>query len=225
MAPVTTVAFTQALLNNIEIPGLEINFLFRNVRDDVLDETHETQEPFLYGSLSQDEIYLKPAADADNNAPGTAVSAKVEAPADEIAWSYLQHSAEPATLQSFAEQFPSSMHVAEARQRIASLDVPQVTTDAGPSAPLQPDEISWSFLSDEHEPGFATPVLGKVPYQPLFGRRPSSHREPREAWVAVGPWERRRKSFGQSSEGAGCRTSPWKGQGHRTSLSSNDPRS
>ncbi len=155
--------FTQALLNNIEIPGLEINFLFRNVRDDVLDETHETQEPFLYGSLSQDEIYLKPAADADNNAPGTAVSAKVEAPADEIAWSYLQHSAEPATLQSFAEQFPSSMHVAEARQRIASLDVPQVTTDAGPSAPLQPDEISWSFLSDSTNPASLHRFLEKFP--------------------------------------------------------------
>ena len=156
-------AFTQALLNNIETPGLEVNFLFRNVRDDVLDETHETQEPFLYGSLSQDEIYLKPAADADNAAPRKAVSATVETPADEIAWSYLQHSTEPTILRGFLEQFPSSGHVGEARQRIASIDAPQVTTDAGPSAPLQPDEISWSFLSESTDQASLHRFLEKFP--------------------------------------------------------------
>ena len=43
--------FTEALLSHIEEPGLEINFLFRKVRDDVRERTAKQQEPFLYGSL------------------------------------------------------------------------------------------------------------------------------------------------------------------------------
>ena len=53
--------FTSALLNHIEKPGLEISFLFRNVRDDVLIATNREQEPFVYGSLSKEPIYLRPA--------------------------------------------------------------------------------------------------------------------------------------------------------------------
>lgn len=53
--------FTRALLHNIETPGLEINYLFRNIRDEVIRATNQRQEPFVYGSLSREEIYLKPA--------------------------------------------------------------------------------------------------------------------------------------------------------------------
>jgi uncharacterized caspase-like protein len=53
--------FTTALLRNIETPGLEISFLFRRVRDDVMSATKREQQPFVYGSLSKEEIYLKAA--------------------------------------------------------------------------------------------------------------------------------------------------------------------
>ena len=53
--------FTAALLNNIETPGLEINFLFRRVRDDVTAATGGAQQPFVYGSLSKEKVFLKPA--------------------------------------------------------------------------------------------------------------------------------------------------------------------
>jgi uncharacterized caspase-like protein len=44
--------FTTALLRHIETPGLEISFLFRRVRDDVMTATRREQQPFVYGSLS-----------------------------------------------------------------------------------------------------------------------------------------------------------------------------
>lgn len=53
--------FTEALLDHIEEPGLEINFLFRKIRDDVLSKTGRQQEPFLYGSLSAELLYFRPA--------------------------------------------------------------------------------------------------------------------------------------------------------------------
>jgi WD40 repeat protein len=50
--------FTAALLKNFETPGLEVNFLFRSVHDDVVQATRGRQTPFVYGQLSKEEIYL-----------------------------------------------------------------------------------------------------------------------------------------------------------------------
>lgn len=54
--------FTEALLAHIEEPGLEINFLFRRVRDEVRKKTERRQEPFLYGSLGSELMFFKTAA-------------------------------------------------------------------------------------------------------------------------------------------------------------------
>jgi tetratricopeptide (TPR) repeat protein len=53
--------FTAALLSHIEEPGLEINFLFRKIRDDVRARTQRSQEPFLYGSLSSEPLFFSAA--------------------------------------------------------------------------------------------------------------------------------------------------------------------
>jgi tetratricopeptide (TPR) repeat protein len=58
----TNSPFAEALLANLEAPGLEVQFLFRRVRDHVLDKTRHAQEPFLYGSLGREEYYFKSAA-------------------------------------------------------------------------------------------------------------------------------------------------------------------
>jgi uncharacterized caspase-like protein len=54
--------FTQALLANLETPGLDIRILFSKVRDQVLQRTRNAQEPFTYGSLPGQEFYFKQAA-------------------------------------------------------------------------------------------------------------------------------------------------------------------
>jgi tetratricopeptide (TPR) repeat protein len=53
--------FAQALLAHLGEPGLEINMLFRKVRDDVKSKTSGQQEPFTYGSLPAEALYFKPA--------------------------------------------------------------------------------------------------------------------------------------------------------------------
>lgn len=50
--------YASALLSNLEIPGLEVSKLFREVRDAVFRETDGAQEPFTYGSLPSKDIYL-----------------------------------------------------------------------------------------------------------------------------------------------------------------------
>ncbi len=64
--------YAASLLKHIETPGLELNFLFRIVHDEVLEETGGEQEPFVYGSLGATEIYLKPADAPAEAAPDEA---------------------------------------------------------------------------------------------------------------------------------------------------------
>jgi Tfp pilus assembly protein PilF len=49
--------FAAAVAKNLPMPGIEINKLFRLVRDDVMAATGGSQEPFTYGSLPGREDY------------------------------------------------------------------------------------------------------------------------------------------------------------------------
>lgn len=50
--------FTQSLLKHIATPGLEINFMLREVRDDVMAATNRQQTPHIYGTLGRERIFL-----------------------------------------------------------------------------------------------------------------------------------------------------------------------
>jgi formylglycine-generating enzyme required for sulfatase activity len=54
--------FTESLLKHIATPDLEINFVFRRVRDDVVAATSPVQTPHVYGTLGGREVYLRPQA-------------------------------------------------------------------------------------------------------------------------------------------------------------------
>jgi tetratricopeptide (TPR) repeat protein len=51
--------YLEALVKHIGEPGLEINLLFRKIRDDVLTRTSRQQEPFTYGSLPAQPFFFK----------------------------------------------------------------------------------------------------------------------------------------------------------------------
>lgn len=51
--------YAKALLYHLEQPGLEVGKLFRKVRDQVYNSTSGSQEPFTYGSLPGNDVYLK----------------------------------------------------------------------------------------------------------------------------------------------------------------------
>jgi len=53
--------FTTALVKHIVTPGLDLRKAFGFVRDEVLAETSNRQEPFLFGSLGGEDIPLVPA--------------------------------------------------------------------------------------------------------------------------------------------------------------------
>jgi len=54
----TNSPFVTALLKHMPTPGVEINKLFRLVRDDVMTATGRRQEPFIYGSLPAEDFFF-----------------------------------------------------------------------------------------------------------------------------------------------------------------------
>src|SRR5712691_11041818 len=57
----TNSPFTSALSHHLTKPGLDVRRAFGFVRDDVLKNTGNRQEPFVYGSLGGDDVPLVPA--------------------------------------------------------------------------------------------------------------------------------------------------------------------
>ena len=113
--------YTTALLRNLEVPGLEISYMFRNVRDEVMASTHRAQQPFVYGSLSSKATYLK-AAPALASAPSPSAGAQNPAPAaDEAIWGTIKDATDPQLFAEFVSTFATSPHAAAARVRLEDL--------------------------------------------------------------------------------------------------------
>lgn len=122
--------FTSSLLKNIEMPGLEITFLFRNVRDDVMAATKREQQPFVYGSLSKDFIYLKAPVEA-----GTGTGSSPDA----MLWEATRSLKDRVVFEQFLKVYPDSPFASQARARLDELGKDQVAViapPAGPSGPL-----------------------------------------------------------------------------------------
>ncbi len=52
--------YTAALLEELNVPGLELELFFRRVRDRVLQATDGRQEPYTFGSYGATPIYFRP---------------------------------------------------------------------------------------------------------------------------------------------------------------------
>jgi len=126
--------FTAALLRHLELPGLEVQFLFRDVRDDVMAATNHEQQPFVYGSLSRQTIYLKAgAADSDRPASSAATPGPGEA---ERAWAFVKDSKNAAVLEEYIRRFGDSFYGVLARATLGELKKNQVAVVSPPNAPL-----------------------------------------------------------------------------------------
>ncbi|MGY4484132.1 hypothetical protein ACVWWR_003323 [Bradyrhizobium sp. LM3.2] len=130
--------FTASLLRHIETPGLEISFLFRRVRDDVMAATRREQQPFVYGSLSKEEIYLR-APVASGQAPAASVPASANPTEDEKFWLAIQTSTVAGLYEEFLARYPRSSHAAEARQRVKNFRANEVAVLSSPAAPSKSD--------------------------------------------------------------------------------------
>jgi hypothetical protein len=112
----TNSPYAEALLQHLETPDLEIRLLFGKVRDTVLQQTHNAQEPHLYGSLGGEEIYLRPSR-SPHEQPDYAEA--------EAAWREfdLDHTSNSEIIEAWLAQFGSraAFHAHKARLRLVEI--------------------------------------------------------------------------------------------------------
>ena len=139
--------FTQALLNHIETPGLEINVMMTRVRADVFKDTNRKQRPWTTSSLIG-EVYLK----IDNVENVTVTAPAGQADLELAFWSAIANSGDPADFEAYIQQFPEGTFVPLARNRLAAL-APEVQPKpdplAGSEATNAPKELTSSQPSED----------------------------------------------------------------------------
>ncbi len=132
--------YTSALLDNLDTPSLEINLLFRKVRDEVIAKTNGEQVPFTYGSLPSTQFFLAgrgPAAAPiklpDNTASRTDNAASV---AIETAfWTSIANSRNPQSYEAYLAKYPNGNFAVLARIRLQALkDAAEATDKAAQQA-------------------------------------------------------------------------------------------
>jgi uncharacterized caspase-like protein len=124
--------FTAALVKHITTPGLDVRKAFGFVRDDVLKNTSNRQEPYVYGSLGGDDVALVPA-----RAAAPASSAQADTRKDyELA---LQIGNKDA-LNAFLTQYPDGFYANLARLQLAKIAAEEARLAATEKARLAEQE-------------------------------------------------------------------------------------
>lgn len=147
--------FTQALLRHIREPGLEINFLFRKVRDSVLAATNRNQEPFTYGSLPGDRIYLVPPNAVAKKPEPETVRKNTSSEVAEV-WSVTRDTTSIAVIEAFINAYPESIYTSLAKARLKELRAAAqpVVTDPKPepetatSEAQKPEKVALAVPDD-----------------------------------------------------------------------------
>jgi hypothetical protein len=134
---------TAALLNNLETPGVEIRFLLASVRDEVLAATNRQQQPFVYGSLSKQSIYLKPPTQPELTTappqPGPLPQQPGEA---ERAWAEAKASNSIPVLEAFIRRFAESFYAELARARIEELKKQTEVAASSTQSTAKPPQVA-----------------------------------------------------------------------------------
>ncbi len=131
--------YTEALLENLKQPGVEIGMLFRRVTEQVLDRTARKQEPVTYGSMPSRNLYLHPTSAAPPR-PTPSPLPGVSSEAVELAfWQSIQDSRKAADFEAYLRRFPDGIFSELARNRLATLKAAP-STDSTPAPTAAPNQ-------------------------------------------------------------------------------------
>jgi hypothetical protein len=165
--------FTSAVLKNLTVPGLDVRLAFGRVRDEVMKNTGNRQEPFVYGSLGGGNISLVPAPAVPQEAPASDVKADYE---------LVQKIGSKRAWEVFLGTHPTGFYAELARAQIERLNAqPQdapanVTLAALPPAPAtappsressSKEALEWDKVKDSTDPAALQRFIKRFPDSPL----------------------------------------------------------
>ena len=134
--------YTGHLLQNIKIPDMPVEVLFRKVREGVERDTKRLQTPWELSSIKGDFVFNASGRAASGAASSGGPSADVAAQLELQFWKAVQDSTRPADLQAYLEKYPNGLFAVLAKNRIetlvgrgrASAALPPAASPASPPA-------------------------------------------------------------------------------------------
>ncbi len=108
--------FTTALIKHLVVPGLDIRIALGRVRDEVMKETANRQEPFVYGSLGGTTIALVPAAEPAKAGP---VESRYDIQRD---YEFAERIGTQTAWESFLQAHSTGYYAGLARAQVAKLN-------------------------------------------------------------------------------------------------------
>lgn len=114
--------FAAALARRLPEQNVEVNMLFRRVRDDVLATTEGAQNPFTYGSLSGQEFYF---------VPGKAITEEIRkdpVQVEALMWQGALSAQTKGAFSSYLTRFPSGIFADQARENLKRFEIAPAST-------------------------------------------------------------------------------------------------
>jgi hypothetical protein len=129
--------YTAAILETLQEPGLEVRVFWGKVHDRVLSATRNAQEPFIYGALGGEQIYLNSLVPVPATPGPGAPSAEV------LLWQSVERLKTAEAYRAYLEQYPAGQFSSIAKLQLAALTPRPVSGAGAPSTPApKPQEPS-----------------------------------------------------------------------------------
>lgn len=109
--------YTAALAKMIQKPGLAVERMFREVRNEVRKATNNEQTPWESSSLVGGDFYFTPSSQGEPPVPADAPSVNP----DIVFWESIESSDTPEVFQEYLKRFPNGQFASQARRRLQSL--------------------------------------------------------------------------------------------------------
>ena len=132
--------FASALIKHLSTPNLEVRFAIGRIRDAVLAETDQKQEPYIYASLGGSEIYLNRTDKAPTTST-TETPGRDDLQVELSFWDSVKNSRSPEELRTYLRQYPNGRFADLAKTRLnelaktAAIDASASTQPASAPAP------------------------------------------------------------------------------------------
>jgi hypothetical protein len=124
--------FTAALVQALEIPGLEVRQVMTRVRQTVIAATNGAQVPWDHSSLTEDVYLLAPRPAEPPEPPPPPPPAFDPRQADLAFWESVKDSREPRAIEEYLRRFPDGIFAGLATLRLEDLRRPAPATPAAP---------------------------------------------------------------------------------------------
>ncbi len=158
--------YTGHLIEQLPIPGLPVEVMFRRVREGVRAETKDRQTPWESSSLTGDFFFKaaiaeKPAP-VPTPAPAPVAVQQIDPMMVELAfWDSIKASANRSDFEAYLEQYPNGRFAALARNRVKALEPNTGIAGTGVTAPntlaTTPGEPAQVALASPSAPAAGSP--------------------------------------------------------------------